>query len=106
MAALKEGEMLMESTCVTDPKSINQFVHLSWLLLMPYTSQVLLTEETEKERAARVAALEDGEMLMESPLPSSSTPAHPHSMQPGQQGRASWPLASPALSPGASTMCC
>ena len=53
-----------------------------------------------------MAALEDGEMLMESPLPASSTPAYPHSMQPGQQGRASRPLASPALSPGASTMCC
>lgn len=82
---------------------ITQPVHQSRLLLMPYLSQVLLTEETEKERAARVAALEDGEMLMESPLPGSSTPAYTHSMQPGQQGRPSWPLASPALSPGAYT---
>ena len=39
--------------------------------------QVLLTEDTQKERAARLAALEEGEMLLESPAPSSSTPACP-----------------------------
>ncbi len=63
---------------------------------------MLLTEDTEKERAARLAALEEGEVLMESPMPSSSTPACPHSSLPQLQSRAAWPQKSPALSSGAS----
>ncbi len=62
--------------------------------------QVLLTEDTQKERAARLAALEEGEMLLESPAPSSSTPACPHSSLPQLQSRAPWPQKSPALSSG------
>ncbi len=65
-----------------------------------YGLQVLLTEDTQKERAARLAALEEGEMLMESPAPSSSTPACPHSSLPQLQSRAPWPQKSPALSSG------
>ncbi|CAL5227863.1 g10898 [Coccomyxa viridis] len=64
--------------------------------------QVLLTEDTQKERAARLAALEEGEMLLESPAPSSSTPACPHSSLPQLQSRAPWPQKSPALSSGIS----
>ncbi len=60
--------------------------------------QVLLTEDTQKERAAKLAALEEGEMLMETPLPSSSTPlASLHQ----QQSRPAWPQRSPAMSTGA-----
>ena len=59
--------------------------------------QVLLTEDTQKERAAKLAALEEGEMLMETPLPSSSTP--PTSLH-QQQSRPAWPQKSPAMSTG------
>ena len=60
--------------------------------------QVLLTEDTQRERAAKLAALEEGEMLMETPLPASSTPlASLHQ----QQSRPAWPQKSPAMSTGA-----
>lgn len=61
---------------------------------------MLLTEDTEKERLAKLAALEEGEMLLDSPMPGSSTPACPHSSLPHQQGRPAWPQKSPALSSG------
>ena len=61
---------------------------------------MLLTEDTEKERAARLAALEEGEMLLESPSPSSSVPACPLSALPQLQSRGAWPQKSPALSSG------
>ena len=60
--------------------------------------QVLLTEDTQKERAAKLAALEEGEMLMESSLPSSSIPLTSLHQQ---QSRPAWPQKSPAMSTGA-----
>ena len=62
--------------------------------------QVLLTEDTQKARAAKLAALEEGEMLMETPLPSSSDPLTTLQQQ---QSRPAWPQKSPAMSTGA---CC
>ena len=74
--------------------------HLVKLALAHFKAgmQVLLTEDTQKERAAKLAALEEGEMLMESSLPSSSIPLTSLHQQ---QSRPAWPQKSPAMSTGA-----